>query len=138
MVEVHRNNMPVTGRSKGEGMMNDVKKISSVLCTLFFLIILSGFQVSKGNAADLFEEMSTEDTLYIRGIISSVSLEKMQIAVRPPKSGRIIIRIDPDTILEGVKQIDELAKKQQVKIWYSPAGSANRAVKIKKMMDLGC
>ena len=118
--------------------MGEMKKITAVVCSLFFLTILSGFQLSPVNAADLLEEMSTEDTIYIRGIISSVSPEKMQIAVRPPKSDRIVITIGPDTVLEGVKQIDELVKKQQVKIWYSPATSKNRAVKIKKIMELGC
>jgi hypothetical protein len=114
------------------------KKTIVLFCTLFCLTILSGWQVVQGNSAELFEEMSTEGMLYTRGLISSVYLDKMQISVRPPKEKRIIITIDPDTIFEGVKRIDELQKKQQVKVWYSPAGDENRAVKIKKMMDLGC
>jgi hypothetical protein len=124
-------------QSRGEHMKRR-KKTIVLFCTLFCLTILSGWQVPPGNSAELFEEMSTEGLLYTRGLISSVSLDKMQIAVRPPKDKRIVITIDPDTIFEGVKRIDELQKKQQVKVWYSPADDQNKAVKIKKMMDLGC
>ena len=115
-------------------MENMTRLISSFLV----LVLLSGWPVLPAHADDQFEEMSTKDMLYVRGLVSSVSVEKMQLAVRPPKSERIVITLDPDTVLEGFERIDELEKKQQVKIWYSPAGSENRAVKIKKMMDLGC
>ena len=89
-------------------------------------------------AEALFEEVSTEDLLYVRGLISRVYPEKMQISVRPPKSKLVRISIDADTILEGVSQIGDFEKEQQVKIWYSPENEKNRAIKIKKMMDLGC
>jgi hypothetical protein len=89
-------------------------------------------------AAETLEEVSTEDTLYIRGLVSKVYLDKMQISVRPPKGKSIRITIDPDTILEGVSLIDEFKKEQQVKVWYSLDEDSNRAIKIVKMMDLGC
>jgi len=50
----------------------------------------------------------------------------------------VVINIVPETLLEGVSMIDELEKKQQVKVWYSIEENENKAIKIKKMMDLGC
>ena len=89
-------------------------------------------------ANENLEEVSTEDALYVRGLVSKVYLDKMQISVRPPKGKSLRVTIDPDTILEGVSQIDEFEKEQQVKIWYSPDEGNNRAIKIIKMMELGC
>ena len=89
-------------------------------------------------AGETLEEVSTEDTLYVRGLVSKVYLDKMQISVRPPKGKSIRITIDPDTILEGVSLIDEFKKEQQVKVWYSLVEESKRAIKIIKMMELGC
>lgn len=86
----------------------------------------------------MLEEVSTEDYIYVRGLISKVYPGKMQISVRPTKGKLVRIVIDSDTILDGVSQIDDFEKEQQVKIWYSPDNHNNRAIKIKKMMDLGC
>ena len=89
-------------------------------------------------AQEMFEEMSTEDMLYVRGLVSKVDLAKMQISVKPAKGERVRITIDPDTQLDGVSQIDEFEKEQQVKVWYSIDNDTNRAIRIKKMMELGC
>ena len=89
-------------------------------------------------AEEMFEEVSTEDYLYVRGLVSKVYPDKMQISVRPPKGKLVRIVIDPDTILDGVSQIDDFEKEQQVKIWYLLDNNNNRAIKIKKLMDLGC
>jgi hypothetical protein len=99
---------------------------------------LLGIGTMTLGAAETLEEVSTEDTLYVRGLVSKVYLDKMQISVRPPKGKSIRITIDPDTILEGVSLIDEFKKEQQVKVWYSLDENSNRAIKIIKMMELGC
>lgn len=105
---------------------------------LILLMSFLWFMVVPVLANDTLEEVSTEDKLYVRGLVSKVYLDKMQISVRPPKGKSIRISIDPDTILEGVSQIDEFKKEQQVKIWYSPDEGNNRAIKVIKMMELGC
>ena len=115
-----------------------MKKTGALLGLLLILSISPIFPHPSGYASDFFEETSSDEMVYIRGIISKVSLEEMQIAVRPLKGKRVVITIDPDTILEGISQIDELDKKQQVKVWYSIEEENNKAIKIKKMMDLGC
>lgn len=95
-------------------------------------------QGSLSFAEGVFEETSTENLVFVRGIVSSVSFKKMQVAVRPLKGKRIVIDIELDTQMEGVSKIEDLKKEQQVKVWYTPAGQKNKAVKIKKMMELGC
>lgn len=113
-------------------------KAGTILGLLFLLGLSPIFPHPQGHTSDLFEEASTDQMIFVRGIISKVSTEKMQIAVRPLKGKRVVINIVPETLLEGVSMIDELEKKQQVKVWYSIEENENNAVKIKKMMDLGC
>jgi hypothetical protein len=40
--------------------------------------------------------------------------------------------------MEGVSQIDEFEKEQQVKAWYRVENGDNNAIKIIKLMELGC
>lgn len=115
-----------------------MKSISTVLKLALLLSSFIWFMLEPVLANENLEEVSTEDTLYVSGLVSKVYLDKMQISVRPPKGKLMRITIDPDTILEGVSQIDEFKKEQQVKIWYSLDEDSNRAIKIIKMMDLGC
>ena len=115
-----------------------MKQRAPLLAFLLLLGALFLFGVTSIAAEGMYEEVSTEDMLYLRGLISKVDTDKMQISVRPPKGKRIRITIDPDTLLEGVSQIDEFKKEQQVKVWYSIDNDTNRAIKIKKMMELGC
>lgn len=89
-------------------------------------------------AKEAFKEESTKNMLYIRGLVSRVYPEKMEISVKPPKGRRVIITINPDTIMEGVFQIDEFEIEQQVKVWYSTNQGENQAIKVIKMMELGC
>ncbi len=115
--------------------------LKTKISTLGFALLITVcplFTLPSGHAGDLFEEVSTDKTVYVRGLISSVDDEKMQISVRPLKGKRVVISIGPDTLLEGVSRLDELEKKQQVKVWYSVEDDGNKALKIKKMMDLGC
>ena len=115
-----------------------MKRRRAIILMVVTITVSISFGVSYLIADEMFEETSTENLLYIRGLVSKVYIEKMQIAVRPVKGKRIRITIDPDTLLEGVSQIDEFKKEQQVKVWYSVEADSNRAIKIKKMMDLGC
>jgi len=110
--------------------------------TAIKLILLISFFVNFSTlpivAKERFEEESTENMFYVRGLISKVYADKMQISVKPPKSKRVSITLGPNTILDGASQIGELEKEQQVKVWYSTDNGDNQAIKIKKMMELGC
>ena len=115
-------------------MKNHSTPMKLILLISFFL----NFSALPIVAKELYEEKSTEDSLYIRGIVSKVYPDKMQISVKPFKSKRVLIILDPETILDGASQIGELEKEQQVKVWYSTNNGDNRALKIKIMMKLGC
>lgn len=115
-----------------------MRELSKKIQLLILMTLLACVGISPAVAQGTFEEMSTEDMRYVRGLISKVYPDTMQISVKPAKGKRVRVTIDPDTIIEGVSQVDELEKEQQVKVWYSPDNGNNRAVKIKKMMDLGC
>ena len=108
------------------------------LAAVMMVVSSSLIQTVAASGMVEYEEMSTEDVLYIRCIISSVSVEKMEISVRPLKAERVTVAIGPDTEMEGFESIDELAKKQQVKVWYAVVDGANIALKVVKLMELGC
>ena len=115
-----------------------MKKPANALSLILLMLLSLTCNLPHLWADDTFEEMSTQDMQYVRGLISRVSIEKMQISVRPPKGKLIRINIDPDTVLEGVSQIDGFKKEQQVKVWYSTENDSRKAIKVKMMMELGC
>jgi hypothetical protein len=116
--------------------------IMKILGTLLNLTLLAWLlalpPLTSVAAEEMFEEVSTEDMQYVRGLVSSVRLDEMQISIRPPKGKTLRINITPDTVLEGVSQIDEFEKEQQVKVWYRIDEGENNALKIIKLMELGC
>lgn len=115
-----------------------MKKHSAVIKLILLICFLVNFSALPIVATEVFEEKSTENMLYIRGLISKVYADKMQVSVKPFKSKRVLIILGPDTILDGASQIGEFEKEQQVKVWYSTNNGDNQAIKIKIMMQLGC
>lgn len=115
-----------------------IKKMPAILNRTLLAGLLALFALQTAGAAEMFEEISTEDMQYVRGLVSGVKLDKMQVAIRPPKGKTLRITITPDTVLEGVSQIDEFEKEQQVKVWYRVEDGENNAIKIIKLMELGC
>ncbi|MCG6929647.1 MAG: hypothetical protein LJE64_03750 [Desulfofustis sp.] len=113
----------------------NTKHILKLLLLATLLIIFSTVPVT----ADEFpEDQSNPDMIYLRGLVSKVSTDDMQISVKPPTGKSVRISIDPDTILEGVDNFGGFEKEQQVKVWYKEENGLNRALKIIKMMELGC
>jgi len=111
-------------------------KLTTILLTMLFLF--TPMHTSLLAADDSLEEMSTKEHLFVRGLISKFDPERMQISVRPAKGDLVRVLIDSDTVLDGISRIDEFEKEQQVKVWYKPDNDSNRAIKIVKMMELGC
>jgi hypothetical protein len=116
----------------------EMKKRGTAIKLILLIIYLLNFSALSIAAKGIFEEESTENMLYVRGLISKVYADKMQISVKPFKSKRVLITLGPDTILDGVSQISQFEKEQQVKVWYSTDNGDNQAIKIKKMMKIGC
>ena len=56
-----------------------------LLLPLLALMFLLLFESGPLAAEEMFEEVSTEDMLYVRGLVSKVDLAQMQISVRPAK-----------------------------------------------------
>ncbi|MBE0585286.1 MAG: hypothetical protein IH612_16195 [Desulfofustis sp.] len=110
---------------------------------LIVLVVLAGIMAvsvpaPSGREAVGNDGMSTDTALYVRGLISFVSVPEMRIGVRPVKGERVDVSIGPDTKLEGFGALDELARRQQVEVWYIVDGDEKRAVRIVQMMELGC
>ncbi len=110
----------------------------SVVLVLVPGIIAVSVQVSSGRELGGTDGMSTNDALYVRGLISFVSVPEMRIGIRPVKGERVDVSIGPDTELEGFGALDELARRQQVEVWYLVDGDEKRALRIVQMMELGC
>jgi len=89
--------------------------------------------------ADQFQEdVSTEQCLYAKGIIQSISPEKLTIILKQKEGPKIRLSIDKDTIFEGFYELKELKRRQKIKVWYQPGEQENKALKITKPLELGC
>lgn len=112
--------------------MNSVRNL--ILVISFCLC----FGTNSVAAVEDFKELSTDNMLYLKGVISKTYPNEMQISVKPPKGKLVRIIINSNTVLEGVTKVDDFKKEQQVKVWYSQGKGNNQAIKIKKMIRLGC
>ena len=74
-----------------------------ILLIVMLVLIFMGQGVSAFQQADLDEEMSTVDRLYIRGIISEIIAAENLLVIRPVKGPMVRILVTPDTLLEGVR-----------------------------------
>ena len=91
------------------------------------------------SAAGLYEEdVSSQDYLFVKGMIHTISSEARSITIQQKKGPKIKLRISPDTEFEGVKKYEELQVRQVIKVWYRPEPGGNTALKIVKTPDLGC
>lgn len=101
-----------------------------LLCWLLLAVPLHGAQFE--------EEVSTQEYLFVKGIIHSVSAEDQTVTVKQKKGPTISVAIDKETVFEGFYKLTELKVRQKIKIWYQPKEQENRALKILKPLELGC
>lgn len=106
-----------------------------VTCCLFLVVSAA---CAEDYLSKNFEDISTNEMLYVRGLVSKVSPETMQVWVRPPKAKLIQLNLQPNSVLEGFGALGELKVKDQVKVWYATDKDENRVIKIVKLLDLGC
>lgn len=106
------------------------------ICLVFlgFLLMLSG----PLPAAQFDEDVSSQDSLYIKGMINTVSAGDRSITIKQKKGPRITVRINAETEFGGVKKFEDLETSQMIKLWYRPEQGGNTALKIVKLPDLGC
>lgn len=101
-----------------------------LLCWLLLAAPIHGAQYE--------EDVSSQDYMFVKGIIDSVSIEDQTLTVKQKKGPTISVSIDMDTIFEGFYKLKELKARQKIKIWYQPNEQPNRALKILKPLELGC
>jgi hypothetical protein len=104
--------------------------ILAFFCLLLFSAPLQGAQFE--------ENVSTDDYLFVEGILRSVSPKEQTITIKQKKQPSISFSIDENTIFEGFSELTELQLRQKIKIWYHPEQENNRALKILKPLELGC
>jgi hypothetical protein len=112
-----------------------LKSLSGCFFSLFFLLL---FFSAPLQGAQFEEDVSTQDYLFVEGIIRSISPENQMIKIKQRKGPTISVFIDENTIFEGFYKLTELQPRQKIKVWYQPAQTNNRALKILKPLELGC
>jgi cytochrome oxidase Cu insertion factor (SCO1/SenC/PrrC family) len=110
------------------------KSIALVILALVLLLM----QTAAVAADDVDMQRSSTEPIYLRGLVSEIDGSENAVIVRPLKGKRITIHFGPDTILKNMNTIDDLSEKQDIKVWYFVHDGRNEAVKIEKLLDLGC
>ena len=109
---------------------------AGILITLIGCLLLFG--VPFVDAQNNISEMSTDEPLFLQGIVKRISLEKKSIAIKKGKDERVTIQVDEQTGFKGMSTLEELKKGQRVKVWYTAVGDTNIAEKVERLPDLGC
>ncbi len=110
------------------------KTIYSCIFFLFWSLIMAAPLYS----AQFEEETSTQEYLFTKGMIRSISIEEKTVTLKQKKAAPISFFIDENTIFEGFYRLPELKLRQKIKIWYQPKKTKNRAAKILRPLELGC
>jgi hypothetical protein len=89
-------------------------------------------------ASQYEEGVSSQEYLFVKGIIQSVSPQEQSITVKALKGPRIKILMQQQTEMDGFVKIEDLQPNENVKIWYRPDQHGNIGLKIVKLPELGC
>lgn len=107
-------------------------RLSSVILGLSLMLSVSL------SAAQYEEDVSTQEYLFIQGLVHSISVQAQSVTVQQKNGPEVTIVMDPKTEFEGVRKLEELHARQAVKIWYRPEPDGNRGLKVVKPPDIGC
>ena len=115
------------------------KNLPSRRTPISFLLLLCWILLSAPVQGTQFEEeVSTQEYLFVKGIIRSISTEDQTLTIKQNKGRNITVSIGQETIFEGFYKLTELQIRQKIKVWYRPEGPQNTALKILKPLELGC
>lgn len=117
--------------------MNSLYLFTQVRICLVILC-LSLMLLTNSFAAQYEEDITKQDYLYVKGVVSSVSPQKRNVSIKPNKGRLIVIFVNHETELEGFGKIEELQSRQEVKVWYRPSQAGNVGLKIIRLPELGC
>jgi hypothetical protein len=101
-----------------------------LLCILLLAVPVHGAQFE--------EEVSTDEYLFVKGIVQSISHEEQKLTLKQKNGEKISFIIGEDALFEGFYKLGELQLRQKIKVWYKPKGQENKALKILKPLELGC
>jgi hypothetical protein len=104
----------------------------------FFFLLCLLLLAAPLYAAGFDEEVSTDEYLFAKGIVQSISVKERTVTLKQLKGPKISFTLDEASVFEGFYHLDELKIRQKLKIWYRPGKQGNRALKILKPLDLGC
>ena len=107
-------------------------RLSSVILAFSLMLSVSLF------AAQYEEDVSTQEYLFIQGLVRNISVEAQSLTVQQKNGPEVTIVMDSKTEFEGVRNLAELHARQAVKIWYRPDPDGNKGLKIVKPPDVGC
>lgn len=111
--------------------------VIAVYSRFFFLFCILSL-AAPVQAAQFEEEVSTDEFLFVKGMIQSISLDEQKLTLKQKNGEKISFTIGEDALFEGFYKLDELQPRQKIKVWYQPKGQENRALKILKQLELGC
>lgn len=117
--------------------MKRLRFAKTVYSCIFFLLCWMLLTVPL-HGAQFKEEVSTQEYLFTKGMIRSISIENNTLTVKQKKAAPISFQVDENTIFEGFYKLTELKIRQKIKVWYQPKQTKNRAAKILKPLELGC
>ena len=105
-----------------------------ILLTFFVSLCLVGGSLTM--AADL--SGNPAQVLEIEGRVLAIDIERSVLTIRDQDRQRHNIHSGMDTIFVGFNSLNELGKKQEVKLWYQVDADGLKAIKIEKKLDVGC
>ncbi len=94
--------------------------------------------VEPAAAAQYDDDVSSKDSLFVKGMINTISPEDRSITIKQKKGPGITVRINAETEFSGVEKFENLQARQMIKLWYRPEQDGNTALKIVKLPDMGC
>lgn len=113
--------------------------VNLIYKTLFFVLLGTLFFVSTGYADQGKDEPQLlADTVLVTGMVKSIDFESKTVVIKPKKGKKMSFSYADQTEFRGVVSLNEIEKRQQVKIWYFKDGNKNMAVRIQLVPELGC
>ncbi|MEN8190179.1 MAG: hypothetical protein ABFS19_10060 [Thermodesulfobacteriota bacterium] len=83
-------------------------------------------------------QSQSEAAILLQGRVAKIIPEKNLVAVKPNKGKRVEVMINWNTEFIGFTKLEELKREQKIKIWYLSIKETKTAVKIEKLLTLGC
>jgi hypothetical protein len=117
-----------------------MKVLSSVIASYSRFFFLFGILLLAvpAHGAQFEEEVSTDEYLFVKGMVQSISAEEQKLTLKQKNGEKISFIIGEDALFEGFYKLTELQLRQKIKVWYQPKGQENKALKILKPLELGC